>query len=384
MSAVPVDVVEAQVTESAQQITDFKFEGLLIDRLIVHRVFSRSPDKQFRPPKCGTALIILDDARNALQKRITEALGSRSHGTEMSIENTDVNSFFQNGAGMLRSDEPTFINLSKQLADALGRAQLLTNAPGGILAIIRGRVGNDGRPFLAAIKAETQDGFRAEEQGEAVTMQYIRDLLLTPTQRLYKIGVLIETSNDEPGSEGYNPANYRVFLFDHLMTSTETRNAASYFFSSFLGLSMQASSKKLTRDFFEWTKEYINTASPDMEVRVEMQEALQAELRSNQTLVSTYEFAERHLPQQLRQDYLQLMQSKGFPQNSVVKDTHYIQTKLRSRRKVFLSSGVQLSAPPDSFASLVHQVKPTEDMESIFSDPDYTVFRIKGTVLRHE
>lgn len=364
---------------------NFKFEGLFIDKLIVHRVFPRAPDKVYQVPRLGSGLISLDnEARQALQKRITEALGHRSHGTEMTIENTAAGSYFQTGARMLRAKDLDYIAASALLADGLGRAQMLTNAPGGILGILRGRVGNDARPFLAAIKAETQDGFHAAEEGRAVTIQYIRDLLLTPTQRLYKIGVLVEVTNDAAGEAGFNAENYRAFLFDHLMTATETRSAAGYFYQAFLGFSLQASAKKLTRDFFEWTRAYINTASPDMGVRIEMQEALRTELRSADAMINAHEFARKHLQEPLRQPYLEMMQAKGFPQNAVVKDTVYIQTKLRGRRKIYLTSGVQLSAPPEEFASLVHHVKEGDDVAAMLADSESTLFQIKGKISRHE
>lgn len=232
-------------------MSGFKFEGLMIENVILHNVYPRTSDKQLVEPKLSTNLIKLPQkALDALQLRITKALGNRSHGIEMSIEQIDDDSFFQNAAAMLHANEEQFIELSKKLAKNLNKAQFSTNAPGGVLAIIAGRIGDNAVPFIAVIKAEMQDGFKANENDNGVDMEYIEELLLTSTQRLYKIGFLIESVSEPFDANGYLPKNYLAFLFDHLITSTETRAAAAYFYGAFLGMSIHKSAKKLTDDFF--------------------------------------------------------------------------------------------------------------------------------------
>lgn len=111
-------------------MSGFKFEGLMIENIILHNVYPRTSDKQLVEPKLSTNLIKLPQkALGALQLRITKALGNRSHGIEMSIEQIDDDSFFQNAAAMLHANEEQFIELSKKLAKDLNVAQFSTNAP---------------------------------------------------------------------------------------------------------------------------------------------------------------------------------------------------------------------------------------------------------------
>jgi hypothetical protein len=351
--------------------SQFTFEGLMIKRVIIHRIFPRKSGNSLIPPRTSNKLIDLEqEAKDALQKRITKALASRSHGIEMSIIDIGDSSFFQTAAAMLYEDECNFIETSKQHAEDLNKYQSHTNAPGGLLAEIAGCIGNDSRPFIASIKAEPQDGFRADEQDGNLGMEYIDEVLFTESQRFYKIGLLAEIASNLPGEVGYQPDNYRAFLFDHLMTTTETRSAAVYFYKDFLGMDIQKSAKKLTQNFFEYTKEFINDSSMPDEEKNELHEALRTELRSQEAIISSFEFARKHLKAGQDSQYNDFMQKKKFPQNSVSKDTEYIQAKLKRRRKFIFDNKVEISIPPDNASNFL-EIEPLDE-------PGVTIVKIKG------
>ncbi|EDH5631377.1 hypothetical protein CB172_13130 [Salmonella enterica subsp. enterica serovar Claibornei] len=357
----------------------FSFEGLMIERIIAHRIFPRSPDKQMIAPKLSNQLITLEqNALDALQTRITEALGNKSHGIEMSITDTGDDSFFALTTSVLHVDGEPFLRASKRLATKLTEAQYSAGkVSGGVLIIITGRVGEQSLPFFAVLRAEMQNGFRTNDTPEQIAMEYIADLLLTPTQRLYKIGVLIECESGHDLVDGHcDTQYYRSFLFDHLMTSTETRNAAGYFYSAFLGMGIGKSSKKLTQDFFENTRAFINQSPVDEETKFDLHESLRSELRSQKATLSVASFATEHLPQELQGEYQTFMIQKGFPQNAVPKDTDYIKKKLRRRSKLVFSSDVWVSIPPDRVKELV-QIEQTEDDE-------FTTLKIKGQLKSQE
>lgn len=95
---------------------------------------------------------------------------------------------FQIAAAIQLKEEAEFIEDSAQFAHMLTDAQLNTNAPGGILLVLKGRVGDTGKPFLCVIKAEPQDGFRTKEEDDFITIEFLEELLLTDSARLFKIG----------------------------------------------------------------------------------------------------------------------------------------------------------------------------------------------------
>lgn len=265
-----VAVMEQSAEVSTQGSLDTS--NLMVERLVVHRIHARLPDKTIPPASYGAALIALPDSgRDALQKRIVAALGSRSHGVEMSIEGTEAGDFFQLAAHAIHQQDSDLIATSRAVADRLTHAQGTTNAPAGMLAVVTGRIGSSPKRFLSVIKADIQDGFGTGDDAENVDLTYLQNLMLTPTQKFYKVGLLLELSAGLQQSPGeYDPSNYRAFLFDHLITATETKQAAAYFYLHFLGMDIQKSSKKLTKDFFEHTKAFVASSSLSDEEKLEM------------------------------------------------------------------------------------------------------------------
>lgn len=334
-------------------LDSFSFEGIIIERVIIHKIFPRNGSEMVEPKRSRKFVIFPQEALDTLQIRIYKALGNKSHGIEMSIAQSESGSFFQRSASMLACSDEDFIDLSRDLAVDLAKAQMTTNAPGGMLAIIKGRVGSQDAPFLAAIKADIQDGFKADEDDENVTAEYISTLLLTEAQKLYKIGFLTPVNNKPPFKGLFDPADYRAFLFDHLMTATETRSAAAYFYNVFLGMSIQSSSKKLTQDFFEYSRTFIDTSPISTDEKLELHEALRAELRSQTATLSASDFGSKHIPKGLQDNYLTFLEVKGFPNNAVLKDTAYISAKLKRRRKYIFGNGVWISTPPDAGAETI-------------------------------
>ncbi|MBZ9612159.1 nucleoid-associated protein [Rheinheimera maricola] len=356
----------------------YKFEGLTIERLIAHTIFARGKDKALVPPNLTNELIPLSgDAKDLIQLRVTAALGSSSHGLEVQVVKSDTNSFMQRAAASIHASDDDFKHFSKEIAKSLADAQTNPKWPGGVLIIFNGKVGESQQPFLAALKAETDKGFDVEEVNGKITLKLIKKMLLSQTQRLYKIGILIENQYQKPvDGGGFLPANYRAFLFDHLLTATETKPAAAYFYDTFLGMSITGSSKFQTRLFYEETKLYIDAMPIDDGDKYDLREALRSELRSQNATIQLKEFADTHFEPEHRADYIKTMLEKGVPDSAVVKDVEYIKAKLRRPRNFMFSSGVKIQAPAD--ASLNELVIIGQQSDG------YTTVQIKGGVQTRE
>ena len=347
----------------------YSFEGLMIEKIITHRIYPKNANREKVPPKTSTKLIVLSpQAKSTLEDRIVKALGNKSHGIEMSIADSGESSFFRIAAGMLGKDDAGFIADSARFAHALTDAQMSTTAPGGLLLVLKGRVGTANKPFLCVVKAEPQDGFRAKEDENSIGIEFLEELLLTDSARLFKIGFL--SAETVRPAEQVHPDNYRAFLFDHLMTLMETKSAAMYFYQVFLGMSIAASSRKLTQTFFELTRQFIDSTDLSDEDKIDAHEALRVTLKSSEATISTNDFAQNHLPQGKRQDYESFMQQKEFPQHAINKDIEYIKNYLRRRRTYQFNNGVAIITPPEK-AEEYMQIAPSNDGQ-------YTVVTIKG------
>ncbi len=63
----------------------------------------------------------------------------------------------------------------------------------------------------------------------------MNNLFMTDSQRLYKIGYIARAVSGDGKKDGqYVQDQHRIYIFDHLMTGTESRKAAFYFYSEFL------------------------------------------------------------------------------------------------------------------------------------------------------
>jgi nucleoid-associated protein YejK len=285
--------------------------GLEIIRVVMHHIPKRQDGRLPATPSYGEQLIELSPrAKDAFQLRITEALSRRSHGIEVAIVDSDEHSYFQVGARILNTNDLDFLSLSKALADRLAQKQANRDLAASKLIIVQGIAGQNSSKFLAAIKADLQDGF-TDDRDRGVT--HLENLFLTPSQRLYKIGFLLEVVASAPNQDSlYDERNYKLYLYDHLLTALETRKAAYYFYRDFLGADILQSDKKLTRDFYDLSTAFINGAPVDQERKVELLDALRTELRSNRGLINTRNFAVVNLDPELQQQYLDFLSQKGL------------------------------------------------------------------------
>ncbi|WP_212631110.1 nucleoid-associated protein [Pseudomonas sp. KB-10] len=351
----------------------FKFEALSIDKLIAHTVHARTKEGVVVPPQLSDEIITLDvDSRDLIQVRVTDALGSASHGIEIYADKDDADSFMQKAASAIRSSDVEFVALSKQLATDLTDAQTNPKWPGGVLIVLKGKVGVNQKPYVAAIKAETDKGFNIVEVNGSVSLALIKKMLLSQTQRLYKIGLAVEMNYEPPVDQLFKKENYRYFLFDHLLTSTETKSAAAYFYNAFLGMNIVKSSKFQTKKFYEETRRYINSLPIPQPERIDLLEALRSELRSNKGTVSFVKFADEHLPKESKDDYVRQMNNAGLPDTAIVKDLAYIKAKLRRPRRLDFSNGIKIQVPAD--LELAENVKVGGLVDG------YTDVKIKGVI----
>lgn len=348
----------------------FQFSNLIINKIVAHVVYERTVDKQVVQPKYSDEFTILDPAGiSTLQERIVTALGNNSHSVQMDIVKDDENSVFRLCSDLIECDNNKFITYTKQIADHLAQAQTSRNIPGGILVIFTGTIGAQNNNFTGVIKAEVHNGFIKVENEHVINLRYLPDLLLTPHQKLYKIGFFIEKESDKKKSPPSCAQDFLAYVYDHNMTHTETQQAALYFYEQFLGCHISASARKLTRDFYNLTKDFINTANATDEIKYDLNHSLYSYLKvSQENVIRPRAFAEQFMPRDMRDGYLDHLKENEFSNRSIHKDLSLLKNKLRIRRMWF-SSDIKIVGPADKFKEFVNIEKSTKDS---------TVVRIKG------
>ncbi len=323
------------------------FENLTLDRVIIHEVFVRDDDRGKVPPRYGEQLIALDaEATDALRARVVEAMGRASHCMEMAIAASGKASFLALVEQLAAADESHFVEISRSVADKLADAQQSRKIPGGVLVVISGRAGPQARQVICVIKAETHSGFVRQSATKGLSLRYLKDLILTPQTKLYKIGAFVAAAEVEFG--------WRPYIYDHQMSATNRLSAAQYFYEGFLGCSFLETDAKRTREFHDYTKDFIRGLDLPEETKTGLYNALTTYLRVDQRpTVEVNDFAQSYFYDAATRDtYAQFMRSKEFPMTAIHKDLSEVASSLKYR-KVQFSNDIRLTAPAEKFADMV-------------------------------
>jgi len=349
-------------------------QGMTVDRIVVHDIHPRASDKSLVPPTYGEQLVSLPPSGMAMfTARIVQALGHHSHGIQAQFSQLGSDSFFAAAVELMEANDEGFLATSRAVADSLARAQVARSLAPSKLLVVSGHCASPPRPYCAVVKAELQDALAEKlERGRSV-IDYLNKIFFAESQKLYKIG-FVQQVNSLAGVQ--HPESYAVHLFDHLMTGTETRSAAFYFYKDFLGADVSASDRHLTRQFFEKTNDFLNTLKLSPSRRIELGESLRAELRSNEQTIGVRAFGKKHFEADTQPKYEAFMKRANFPTSAITKDVDYIKARLKRRQKITFTSGVMITTPPDQVKELVSIQTRTVDGN--------TLVTIRGTVESEE
>jgi hypothetical protein len=175
--------------------------------------------------------------------------------------------------------------------------------------------------------------------------------MLTAQTKLYKVGLFLEPA---VASAEEFPSGWDAHIYDETLTVANRYGAAKYFYDGFLGLAFPESSARQTKEFYEFTKTFIQSIDKPEEEKIVLHNALVTYLRADQLpTVGIASFGDTYLGDADERDsYRAFMVGKGFPEAAVNKDTTDVVAAIKLRRLNFASK-VRISGPADSFDQLV-------------------------------
>lgn len=350
---------------------NLRYANLEISRIIMHEIYQRNYDGEATPPLLSGSLVNLNDAGlQTLQNRIIQSIGRESKSIQLEIQDASETGTFQISAKLLYCNDENFISSSKIIAQKLNSSQHSRIIPGGILIIFNGRIGDPAKNIVGIIKAEMHEGFSKNLIGENLTMEYLNSLLLTPQQRLYKIGIFIEDTqirqNDLRETE-----EFAVYVYDHNINRGDLNVAANYFYNTFLGCGFAESDKKKTKDFFNYTNQFIQNLNVNDEKKLDLTSSLITYLKVDQnTQINVMEYADRYLTNRQKDDYRNFMGENNVPLISFRKNISLITNKLK-RRLIKFTNNVKIILPINENENLIKVTEETDEK---------TVIEIKGKI----
>jgi hypothetical protein len=342
-------------------------------RVIVHEVVRASQIAE-RSPVLSDDLVVLDDRSKALVgRRLIETVSSGSHCVDVTVADGSAGSPFCRATAMLDTEDDEFVTSSKYLAMLLSTVQTAGAIKSGSVIFIQGSCSADGRDcrFLAIIKADSDQALLKRISGEVITLTYVNDMVLGDSQRLIKIAFFIEEHGPEGESSGERqPEDFSVKVFDHLMQSSGSGEAATYFYSSFLKCKLSNNAARQTKRFYELAHSFIDDMPVSQAERVAYQSDLLSYFRQNRETIEPRTFAQDVLPHEGQDPFLRKCREEGLGQ-AFSKQLDLVKGRLR-RQSLKFSSNVTLYAPADVFRDAVRITGISED--------GWTELKIRGSI----
>lgn len=322
-------------------------ENMTVRRVCLHEVYKRREDKTIAPPTYGAGLLELD-ARGmaAFRSRVLAAFKADAQCMEMTIARHEDGSVAANGHEMVGQDTAGFVQTSRLIADRLAEAQVSRQIPGGLVVVFDGTVGDPAVRFFGVMKAELHEGFL---RGANLQATFVDSLFLTPKTKLYKIGMFVANEAGVPAM----PDGWSATVYDSQLTSSQRDGAATYFHSVFLGLDIPENNAHRVKQFWEKTRDFINSAPVDQERRFDLFNSLTSYLKTDRSpTIQVGQFAEQYLGDDLGEDYREHMRRERFPTRAITKDLTEVAGSLRTRKFRFPNS-VQLTGPAEAIRDMV-------------------------------
>jgi hypothetical protein len=353
---------------------DIQFNDLVVTRMIMHTIIAKleNQDRATVDPDDEQELLATDDeVIITIKKRLIDAAGksSKAFTLELDDDYQSQGTFYQLCHGLKPKSDADFIRTSRAIAELLAYTQTRTNIPGGYMIFLECE--NQGKAIYIVIKAEPHEALQ-KLQGQS-HLSLLKKVFLSPSQRLYKIGILAEKQE----ATGATPNDlYDCFLFDDQFRLIS--HPAEYFYKEFLGFSVGNNAKIQSERFYDKTENFIIEKVEDLDTKSDLLQTLRNEFITNQNATLTpEEFARTYMPTPaLRDEYIGEIVHELPP--TIVKDDTLLKNRI-NKRKVDFPSNIKLTGPNDVFDDSVQFIHNIDELErSIEDEGEFTIIKIKG------
>lgn len=332
-------------------------DELEINRIVIHRVHKKVDGEEFGFAEYSENLFSFGVLElDTLKQRIRTAFSKSKRFFKLEIAKTDNNSFYGYSRTIKSSNNEQFLEISKSISDLLAMSHNKRTIPAGLLLILDGYISS--RHFIIVIKAELQEAFTIKELNNQKLIELVNDLFLSPAKDFYKIGFIIEDTNE------LTPPNdiYSCYMYDDNFSSGK-RDLAEYFYNDFLGFQTNRNDKLITKNFREDIFRFIETNVASFDDKRGLKSAVNTLYRENITgIINPQEFAEIHFPE----DLLRLFGSEvgsNYP-NSFTKDLALVEKNL-NRGQVKLVNNLTIAGPQDAIDNVLISNGQNFDIENL-------------------
>lgn len=315
-------------------------EELTINRIVIHRVHKKTESEDFGFAEYSENLFNFGVLElDALKRRIGTAFSKSKRFFKLEISKTENNSFYGYSRNIKNANNEEFLEISKSISDLLAMSHNKRTIPAGLLLILDGSILH--KHFVLVIKAELQEAFTIKEFNNQKLIELVNDLFLSPAKDFYKIGFIIEDTNNllQPNDV------YSCYMYDDNFSSGK-KDLAEYFYSDFLGFQTNRNDKLVTKNFRDDLFKFIETNVSSFDDKRGLKSAVNTLYRENTTgIINPQEFAETHFSDNLLRIFGSEVGS-NYP-TSFTKDLALVERSLH-RGQIKLVDDLTIAGPQDS------------------------------------
>lgn len=321
-----------------------EIDELEINRIVIHRVHKKTDGEEFGFAEYSENLFSFGTLEiDTLKSRIGSAFSKAKRFFKLEIAKTDDNSFYGYSRRIKNASTEEFLELSKSISDLLAISHNKKTIPAGLLLILDGCLHS--KHYVLVIKAELQEAFTIKEFNDQKLIELVNDLFLSPAKDFYKIGFIIEDTNNLTQPNDL----YSCYMYDDNFSSGK-RDLAEYFYDKFLGFQTNSNDKLVTKRFRDDLFKFIDTNVVLFDDIRGLKNALNSLYRENTTgVINPQEFAETHFSENL----LRLFGSEvgsNYP-NSFTKDLTLVERSL-IRGQIKLVNDMKIEGPLDAIENV--------------------------------
>ncbi len=198
--------------------------------------------------------------------------------------------------------------------------------------IVIGKGSCKGRSVLVLFTMNIEKGLRAilDKPDSPPELQQIKDLVLEGKAHLNK---MVALELDDGKLVG--------IVTDHIRKDAD---AAAYFLTQFLGLETTDSAREQTKAFVDTVTKVANVHTKKAEDKIELQDALSAEVSARTSTINIPEFRKKHVPADLYPAFDAELLQRGLKKEKIVKDPMLVAKRVK--RVVYrMNNGIEIRVP---------------------------------------
>jgi hypothetical protein len=343
------------------------FSLLTVAHLIIHEVPKRlGQEDQTAQTLSEEESTLGQEIKGMLRDRLMSAAETSPRGFDIERDPAStspipklIQPYLENPGGA------DFVEMSRTMAKHLFQSQPRIS-PSGLLLVMGCNI--DDLVAVGILKVEKEEGarlFRSEGGKVTFNLEHLRDLVLTPRTKLFKLAIVVP-----------DDGTFRGRACDNQRAYSSYKVLADFFLERFLGCRLAESPSVATKKFYEGTEVFLHdNFQNDPETYSRIYTHLASSLTSERRSLSVKKFAEAFLPSEHRDRYLHFLKDRGVGMGTFDIDLKLVQKRLRLTLYAF-KSGTRLIVPSAEVRERISIKKQrTGDVRVEFTD---RLLRVKG------